>query len=45
MIIYAVEAKGDVTSYEWVIVTIWKNETDALDEMTKYKTNCHNNKV
>lgn len=45
MIIYAVEVKGDVTSYEWVIVTIWKNETDALDKMTKYKTNCHNNKV
>ena len=45
MIIYAVEVKGDVTSYEWVIVTIWKNETDALDEMTKYKTNCHNNEV
>ena len=33
MIIYAVEVRGDITSYEWVIVTIWKNETDALDEM------------
>ncbi len=45
MIIYAVEVRGDVTSYEWSIVTIWKSESDALDEMTKYKTNCSNNKV
>lgn len=45
MIIYAIEVKGDITSYEWVVVTIWKNKTDALDEMTKYKTNCHNNEI
>ena len=45
MIIYAIEVRGDITSYEWVVVTIWKNKTDALDEMTKYRTNCHNNGV
>lgn len=45
MIIYAIEVRGDITSYEWVVVTIWKNKTYALDEMTKYRTNCHNNGV
>lgn len=45
MIIYAIEVRGNITSYEWSIVTIWKNKTDALDEMTKYKANCRNNKV
>ncbi len=39
MILYAVECNGEITGYDWSIVTIWKNKDDANNAMNIYKRN------
>lgn len=39
MIIYAVEIKSQITSYEWSIITIWDNKDSAEKALKVYKHN------
>lgn len=43
MILYAIEYKGELSNYDWSIVTIWNNQDSAKKEMNQYISNYSKN--
>lgn len=45
MILYSVNYKGDLTNYEWSIVTIHKSREGAKEAVERYESNVATNGI